>query len=161
MAEPSKTAAKVEMKKPNLRNFDQSLPMSLLRAREAVMRRFTPFLRERNLSPEQWRVIRALELEDGLELAELSKRCFLLAPSLTRIARNLEDRNLVSRKHVESDQRRARLFLTDDGLTLFKDVAPESLEQYARISERFSDQKLTLLYELLDELVDSLDDSKK
>ena len=68
-----------------LRSFDRSLPMALLRAREAVMKKFLPSLRANNLSSQQWRVIRALREKDGQDLSELSARCFLLMPSLSHI----------------------------------------------------------------------------
>ncbi len=140
-----------------LEDFDHSLPMSLLRAREAVMRKFTPLLRNHDLSPEQWRVIRALKLDGGLELAELSRRCFLLAPSLSRIAQNLEKREIVIRKPVKNDQRRSVLELTQKGISVFNEVAPESGEQYLSIKQAFGNEKLESLYDLLNELVESLE----
>ena len=42
-----------------MRPFDQSLPMALLRAREAVMRGFRRVLREYGLNEQEWRIIRA------------------------------------------------------------------------------------------------------
>jgi homoprotocatechuate degradation regulator HpaR len=139
-----------------LRDFDHSLPMALLRAREAVMSEFLPSLRRHELSPEQWRVIRALQQEDGLEVTEVSKRCYLLAPSLSRIAQNLQKRQLLERKNVPSDQRRSKLYLTKNGHKLYNLIAPESELKYASITEKFGYEKLTLLYELLDDLVSSL-----
>lgn len=140
-----------------LEDFDHSLPVSLLRAREAVMRKFIPILRSHDLSPEQWRVIRALKLDGALEMAELSQRCFLLAPSMSRIAQNLVNREIVIRKSVANDQRRSKLELTKKGLMLFNEVAPESGEQYLKIKQAFGTEKLESLYELLNELVESLD----
>src|SRR5438105_334324 len=43
-----------------LRPFSQSLPMALLRAREAVMRHFRPSLQAAGLTEQQWRTMRAL-----------------------------------------------------------------------------------------------------
>ncbi len=142
----------------NLRGFKQSLPMSLLRAREAVMKKFVPSLKEHNLSSQQWRVIRVLQEQDGLEISELSKHCYLLMPSLSRIIQNLEARHLVERCPVEADQRRSAIFLTDEGRKLFELVAPKSAERYDHITEKFGYGKLELLYELLDELVEKIDE---
>ncbi len=147
----------------DLRDFDRSLPMSLLRAREAVMKKFIPSLKEHGLSPQQWRVIRSLEQEDGLEISELSKRCYLLMPSMSRIVQNLETRELIMRRIVESDQRRSVLFITPKARKLFQEIAPKSIERYDHITNQFGKQKLELLYELLDDLVVSLnngDDDK-
>lgn len=142
----------------SLRDFDRSLPMSLLRAREAVMKTFIPTLKEHEMSPQQWRVIRSLEQEDGLEISELSSRCFLLKPSMSRIAQNLETRGFIERRKVSNDQRKSALFLTQKGHDLVEKVAPKSLERYDFITEQFGYGKLELLYELLDDLVTSLND---
>ena len=142
----------------NLRGFKRSLPMSLLRAREAVMKKFAPSLKEHNLSAQQWRVIRVLQEESGLDISELSARCYLLMPSLSRIIQNLETRHLVERRAVATDQRRSAIFLTDEGRSLFAQVAPKSAERYEYITEKFGYGKLELLYELLDELVEKIDD---
>ena len=141
-----------------IREFDRSLPMSLLKAREAVMKKFTPYLREYDLSAQQWRVLRALHDTDGLEMTELSERCFLLMPSLSRIIQNLHGRDLVSRRISEHDQRRSIISITSTGIKLVELMSAESEIRYAHITEVFGYGKLELLYELLDELVEKLND---
>jgi len=147
-----------EPENKDLRGFDRSLPMALLRAREAVMKKFNPSLRENDMSSQQWRVIRALNEEDGLDISELAERCYLLMPSLSRIIQNLEKRDLVSRAQSKSDNRRSVISLTDSGRDLFNVIAPKSIERYNYITDRFGYGKLELLYELLDELVEKLED---
>ena len=140
-----------------LREFDRSLPMALLRAREAVMKNFIPHLRAHELSPQQWRVLRALYDSDGLEMTELAQRCYLLMPSLSRIVQNLVGRELLNRQPAPGDQRKAIVSLTESGADLVRLMAPESEARYARITEAFGYGKLELLYELLDELVVKLE----
>jgi len=141
-----------------LRGFTRSLPMSLLKAREAVMRRFVPTLRAHDLSPQQWRVLRALEAHGDLDLTRLSEETFLMAPSLTRIVQRLSERDLVRRRAHPADQRRAVVALTGRGRRLFEKIAPLSEARYEDIAARFGPGKLELLYELLDELVEKLAD---
>ena len=141
-----------------LRAFDRSLPMALLRAREAVMKKFIPSLRENDLSPQQWRVIRALNEEEGLDITELAHRCFLLMPSLSRIIQNLEKRKLVIRNQSLSDNRKSVISITASGKKLFQKIAPKSVERYDLITEKFGYGKLELLYELLDELIEKIDE---
>ena len=43
-----------------MRSFGQSLPMELLKAREAAMARFRPMLRGHGLTEQQWRCLRVL-----------------------------------------------------------------------------------------------------
>ena len=141
-----------------LRAFDRSLPMALLRAREAVMKKFIPSLRENGLSSQQWRVIRALNEEEGLDITELAHRCFLLMPSLSRIIQNLEKRELVIRNQSSSDNRKSVISITAPGKKLFQKIAPKSVERYELITEKFGYGKLELLYELLDELIGKIDE---
>src|SRR3977135_339575 len=86
-----------------MREFPPSLPMSLLRAREAVMRQFRPSLREHGLTEQQWRILRALAAIEAAEVTELARTAFLLGPSLSRILRDLDARNLIERTSAKAD----------------------------------------------------------
>ena len=134
-----------------LRDFEHSLPMELLKAREAAMARFRPMLRSHGVTEQQWRVIRALADYDRIDASELARRSFLLAPSLTRILQHLESEKLVKRLSDASDQRRSVLTLTAKGRRLFSAVAPDSAALYEDIEATFGSKKLELLYELLEE----------
>ncbi|WP_298608438.1 homoprotocatechuate degradation operon regulator HpaR [uncultured Thiothrix sp.] len=145
-----------------MRTFERSLPMSLLKAREAVMKKFIPHLRAHDLSPQQWRVLRALyDDPKGMEMSVLSERCFLLMPSLSRIVQNLEARQLISRRTADHDQRCSIISLDQLGHELVEVMAPESEARYAHITQVFGYGKLELLYELLDELVEKLEEADK
>ena len=141
-----------------MRGFDRSLPMSLLKAREAVMKKFIPHLRAHELSAQQWRVLRALsDHTEGLDMSALAARCYLLMPSLSRIVQNLEGRELVKRRVSSQDQRCSIISLANKGQELVELMAPESEARYQYITEVFGYGKLELLYELLDELVTKLE----
>src|SRR5437868_450503 len=103
----SGSAAGAAVRRVPMREFSRSLPMSLLRAREAVMRQFRPSLRHHGLTEQQWRILRALAANDGIEVTELAHVAFLLGPSLSRILRDLEARRLIERKAAKADLRRA------------------------------------------------------
>ena len=143
-----------------LRDFDQSLPMALLKARESAMARFRPMLREHGLTEQQWRVIRALAALHKTDASELARRSFLLAPSLTRILQHLESERLVTRSSDQNDQRRSVFRLTVKGRKLFADVAPDSETLYAEIEREFGIEKLETLYQLLAEFYETLDNQR-
>jgi len=126
--------------------------MTLLRAREAVMRLFRPGLRKRGVTEQQWRILRALAHTGPMEVTDLAEATFLLAPSLSRILPELERREFVSRKQVDSDLRRSVISLEPQGLRVIASHAPYSEEVYAQIVERFGERRLTQLSELLREL---------
>ncbi len=133
-----------------MRPFSQSLPMALLRAREAAMRRFRPMLAEHDLTEQQWRVLRALAAsDDPTSVGEVAEHTFLLGPSLSRILANLERRHLVERHTNENDQRSALLTLSGAGRALVGRIAPRSEEIYNGIEAEFGAGRLAAL---LDEL---------
>lgn len=134
-----------------MRDIELSLPLQLLKAREAAMARFRPMLRRHGLTEQQWRVIRVLAAAGDIDGRELARRSFLLAPSLTRILQNFEAVGWVKRGAHASDQRRALFELTAKGRKLFDEVAPDSERLYAGIAKEFGVEKLETLYALLAE----------
>src|SRR2546430_8709586 len=140
----SKPAGKPGARRVPMREFSRSLPMSLLRAREAVMRHFRPSLRNHGLTEQQWRILRALAA-GAIEVTELARVAFLLRPSLSRILRDLEARHLIERKVAKADLRRGVVSISGKGLKLIEKVAPSSEAIYAAITKRYGARKLAAL----------------
>lgn len=151
MSAPKPTRPRVPM-----RDFALSLPMSLLRARESVMRHFRPSLRAHGLTEQQWRILRALASAGAIEVTDLANLAYLLGPSLSRILRDLETRKLIRRQAVKSDLRRSIVAITGKGLRLIEAVAPSSEAIYAEIARRFGPRKLEDLQQMLHALEHSL-----
>ena len=139
-----------------MRPFEQSLPMALLRAREAVMRGFRRLLREHGINEQEWRIMRALMEADSLEIGELAGRVFILKPSATRTIKNLQARKIVSRSRLDSDQRRALIALTPKGRALFDGLAPRSELEYARLTRLVGVGDMAELYDLLARVTDAV-----
>ncbi len=145
----SRPVAKTSVRRVPMREFSRSLPMSLLRAREAVMRHFRPSLRDHGLTEQQWRILRALTSVETIEVTELARVAFLLGPSLSRILRDLEARHLIERKVVKADQRRVVVSISARGVRLIEAVAPTSEAIYAAMTARYGVRKLARLEEML------------
>lgn len=143
-----------------LRDFQHSLPMELLKAREAAMARFRPMLRSHGVTEQQWRVVRALAEFQPADASELAKRSFLLPPSLTRILQFLERNKLIKRSSDRNDQRRSVFVLTGKGKKLYDEVGPDSEALYTDIEKQFGSKKLQNLYALLAEFYTALSDTE-
>ena len=122
------------------------------------MSRFRPMLRGHGLTEHQWRVIRALAEYGRLTAGELAQRCFLLAPSLSRILQHLESEKLIGRASDKDDQRRWVFTLTARGRKLFARVAPDSEALYAELADRFGSRNMDQLYALLARFQEALAD---
>src|SRR5258708_36567046 len=97
-------AAEMSRRAP-MRDFSRSLPMSLLRAREAVMRQVRPSLRNHGLTEQQWRLLRGLTAGGADEGRGPARGASPLRPTLARILRRPEARHLTLRRAAKADLR--------------------------------------------------------
>ena len=133
-----------------IRGFNQSLPMMLLKAREAAMSRFRPMLRKHNLTEQRWRVIRVIYEHNHIDASELAEKSFLLSTSLTRILRYLESEKIVLRSGDVKDLRRSVFRLTNKGKEIINKVAPETESIYSDIERIFGSKEFIKIFNLLE-----------
>ena len=107
-----------------MRNFDQSLPMLLYRALNALMPEFRAIFRQFGLTERQWRVLRVLWEDDGRPLLALADRTLIPAPSLIGVIDRLRKEGLVERHRSATDRRVVQVWLTDGGRALQAEVTP-------------------------------------
>jgi homoprotocatechuate degradation regulator HpaR len=137
----------------------RSLPITLLRAREAVMSHFRPMLARHDVTEQQWRVIRVLHEAGTLDASEVAERAFILAPSLTRMIRSLEERGFISKHKDSADGRRVLLKIAPAGSAIIHEVMPDSRKIYEDLENRFGKERMETLLKLLDELATYRNDS--
>ena len=134
----------------------QSLPVRLMRAREAVMAHIRPVLRAHGVTEQQWRVLCTVRDLKETEITALAERVFLLAPSLSRILRDLEARGLMLRRPSIQDQRRVLVSVTDEGEALIHEVEPALLAVRLQLRRLYGMDRLRALADLLDALESAL-----
>jgi homoprotocatechuate degradation regulator HpaR len=132
----------------------RSLPMALLRARESVMSHFRPMLAAHNVTEQQWRVLRVVDEEGPLDATEVANRASVLAPSLTRIIKTLEDRGFILRRRADDDGRRAVLSVTESGKAFIEAISPEQRRIYQSLEEKYGVERIEKLLDLLEEFVE-------
>jgi homoprotocatechuate degradation regulator HpaR len=132
----------------------RSLPMALLRARELVMTHFRPMLARHDVTEQQWRVIRVLSETGPLGATDLAERASILGPSLTRIAKGLEARGLITTERLADDGRRVVLTVTPAGAALIDAAASERSAIYRAMEARHGREWLERLLDQLETLID-------
>jgi homoprotocatechuate degradation regulator HpaR len=130
----------------------QSLPVRLMRAREAVMIRIRPVLRAQGVTEQQWRVLCTVRDLKETEITVLAERVFLLPPSLSRIVRDLEARGLIRRRPSARDQRRALVSITRDGEALIQRIEPALLTVRLQMLQLCGADRLRVLAGMLEDL---------
>jgi len=135
-------------------NTEESLPIMLLRAREALMKRFRPFLAEHDLSEQQWRVLRVLDEVGPLEPTDLGERCGVLTPSLTRMLTILTKRGLIKREAHATDKRKQIIHLTTEGKSVVDNIEPKATQIYDDLEEAFGKPQMINLLNKLGKLAE-------
>lgn len=138
-----------------MRPLAKSLPLKLLRAREAVMDRFRPHLHAHDVTEQQWRVLRALAETGETDLGTLANLICLLRPSLSRIIPDLEARGLVARRRA-ADRRAMLVCLTHDGRALFETMSRRSEAIYRDIEAALAASGCATILTDLDRFIDAL-----
>ncbi len=132
-----------------LRPTNQSLPISLLKTREWIMDEVRPVLHANDLTEQQWRVLRVVAEEGFADATTVASRACILAPSLTRILRNLTEKGVLGSTRDENDGRRLMIYLTPKGEELIATVSPQTWVVFERMRERVGNEKWEQLLELL------------
>lgn len=134
----------------------RNLPQLLLQSREALMQRFRPMLNGQGVTEQQWRILRALLREDGLEPRQLCERCLISSPSITGVLARMEESGLVLRERMDHDQRRVKVTLTDKAKAMGQAMAPLVERQYADLEQLVGVDALQQVYDVLDTLLQRL-----
>lgn len=134
-----------------------TLPMVLLRAREALMERLRPVLHQHDITEQQWRIIRVLQEEGPADASTVADHGCILAPSLTRILKNLESRGYVEMAKDCNDGRRRLISLSEQGHFLIAKISPEINGINATIEEALGQQMMKNLIGELDLLLKKLE----
>lgn len=116
------------------------------------MGHFRPMLSLHDVTEQQWRVIRILAEAGTLDASEMAERAFILAPSLTRIIRSLEERGFITKARDAQDGRRILLQITPTGLKIINEVSPDSRTIYTALEQRFGRERIDTLLDMLDDL---------
>ncbi len=119
------------------------------------MLNFRPMLARHDVTEQQWRVLRVLGENSPLDATEVAERASILAPSLTRIIKALEDRSLITRGKFEDDGRRVQLAIAPAGMTMIEELAPERRAIYREIERKYGPEELEKLLDMLEALIKS------
>ena len=130
----------------------QSLPIALLRAREAVMEPYRSMLQASNISEQKWRVLRVVQELGPVGQARISEATCIMMPSLTRILKALEQGELLTRTNDLADRRTTLVTITDAGNALIDEHSQASAEITQRLTDQFGEDRLEVLLDLLEDL---------
>ncbi len=113
--------------------LDAFLPYLINRTGVRLVARFTGVLRREGLSIQDWRVLAALNEQDGQRLSDLAERTSIEISTLSRIIGSMEKQHLLNRSRASADARAVAIRLAPRGIEMVARLIPaaQALERTA------------------------------
>jgi DNA-binding MarR family transcriptional regulator len=116
---PGKLAAEIGQTKP-FALLEEEAVLNIVRTAEVIGQATACFLRDFDLSPTQYNVLRILRGagSSGATCSQIAERMINHDPDITRLLDRLESRNFITRDRSKEDRRVVMARITADGLEL-------------------------------------------
>lgn len=98
--------------------LDNQLCFPLYAVSKEIVRRYTPFLSEIDLTYTQYIAMMVMWEHKEVSVKELGKKLFLDSGTLTPLLKTLEKKGLVTRERSKTDERFLVVTITDEGMKL-------------------------------------------
>ena len=134
--------------------LDNQLCFPLYAVSKEIVRKYTPFLNEIDLTYTQYITMMVMWEDKEVSVKELGKRLFLDSGTLTPLLKNLEKKGLVTRERSKEDERFLVVRVTDAGMELRE----KALDIPAKIGGCFSidKQEAVQLYTIINKILGQL-----
>ncbi|KPL59559.1 MarR family winged helix-turn-helix transcriptional regulator [Rossellomorea vietnamensis] len=103
---------------------DETIGLYTSRTVKNIIRFLTLHLKDFDVTPEQWTVLKRLAEQDGISQKELAMRSEKDQPTLTRILDILERKKLIYKEKNSEDRRSFLIFITEKGVTAKDELSP-------------------------------------
>jgi homoprotocatechuate degradation regulator HpaR len=101
------------------------------------------------LTEQQWRVLRVLTEHGAQDASTVATRACLLFPSLTRIARTMQDKGLITQTRDTEDRRRQIITITPEGQAIIDGNTARAAEIVREFKATLGDERYEQLLDLL------------
>lgn len=146
-----KILKELQQSKP-FRHLEEEVFLNLQRTADALMQEITDILKPFGLSPTQYNVMRILRGagDAGITCKEIGARMITRDPDITRLLDRLERRHLVTRNRAKEDRRFVSIHITNEGLSLLKELDDPIAQRQLDLMGHMDKQQLYRMVELLE-----------
>ena len=137
--------------------LENQLCFPLYVASKEVIRQYRPFLDEIDLTYTQYIAMMILWEEEEISVSALGKRLYLDSGTLSPLIRKLRDKEYITLRRSENDERVQLIHLTEKGSAL-KDKAlsvPQSMAECISLSNEDAEILYKTLYRLINTISES------
>lgn len=143
-----------DIDKYDVLKLERQLCFPLYAVSKEIVRKYTPFLEEINLTYTQYITMMVLWEEREILVKDMGERLFLDSGTLTPVLNGLEKKGYVTRRRSETDKRDVYAVITEEGLSL-RDKAVDIPAKIGACVPLESD-KAIMLYQILKEMMENL-----
>lgn len=139
--------------------LENQICFPLYAASRLIVRRYTPFLNELDITYPQYLVLLVL-WQHGEQSVSAIGNCLLLeSNTLTPLLKRLEEKGLISRKRSSQDERQVKIDLTEKGQHLKSKASTIPLRMAEAYQDKnLSDSELKDLRDTLSRILETLKD---
>lgn len=133
--------------------LENQLCFPLYAASRKIVSAYTPYLKPLGITYTQYITFMVLWEEDGLFVGDICSQLHLDNGTLTPLLKKMEKQGFVVRRRDETDERKVRVFLTDEGRAMKERVRdiPRKVGSCVDLDTEEARTLYRLLYKLLDE----------
>lgn len=133
--------------------LDNQLCFPLYAVSKEIVRKYTPFLKEIDLTYTQYITMMVMWEDKEVSVKDLGKRLFLDSGTLTPLLKNLEKKGLVTRERSKTDERFLVVKVTDEGMALREKALdiPTKLGGCIALNAEEATQLYTIIRKLLEQ----------
>ena len=141
----------IRQRKP-FRRLEDGAFVNIQRTADALMQGVAATLKEKDLSPPQYNVLRILRGagDDGLACREIAGRMISRDPDITRLLDRLEERDLVARSRDRTDRRVITTRITERGLRVLGELDEPIQKLHVEQLGHLGPERLRSLIDLLE-----------
>lgn len=138
-------------------DMDNSLGFILNKTALLSKAHFNNYLKEYDISPEQWSLVFRVVERSGLTQKELSDSTYKDQANITRSIDRLEQKGFLKRIENPNDRRSFQLVPTQDAIALVERIIPLSQAFNAQLTQGFSEEETKMLIALLNKVHPNLE----
>lgn len=131
--------------------LENQLCFPLYAASREILRKYTPFLKELDITYTQYIVLMVLWEEKEVKVGDLGKKLYLDTGTLSPLLKSMEKKNLVCRTRDKTDERIVKIAITEEGEALKEKAAeiPSKIGSCISLSPEDAKNLYRILYSLL------------
>lgn len=133
-------------------DINDSLNTLVYRTNIILKGKLQTYLKDFDITSEQWAVLTRLLQKDGYNQKELSIDSFKEQAAITRTLDILENKGLVERKKSLADRREFLIYITEKGKNLLKETSESTLQYYELLNSVLEKEEMENLKLLLNKL---------